>query len=135
MRSRRPVATPRRAVALAAAILTVATAGTAVAASSVPAGAAHARAAAPMVGVPGTEFAAASAPTQRLSQPNGATFAAQLTPATEGGLFETAAGYSVARDEHGVWRYVSAWSKGHAVLTGTDATAPAPAGLAPHAGR
>src|SRR3954471_10672444 len=64
-------------------------------------------AATPFVPVSAAEFVPATPLTQVLRQPDGATFHATLTPATQGGLFEVAPGYSLARDRTHTWRYVA----------------------------
>src|SRR4051812_3468719 len=67
----------------------------------------HAPAAVPFAGMSAVDFLPAAAPiNQVLRQPDGATFQATLSPASQGGLFEAAPGYSVARDRTRTWRYV-----------------------------
>ena len=84
------------------------------------------------------DFLPPAAPlTQVLRQPNGNTFSATLSPASQGGLFEVAPGYSIARDRSGTWRYVTGRdAKGRLLLSdvavGTDGP---PAGLQLRAGR
>jgi len=98
----------------------------------------HAPATAPFAGMGAVDFLPPAAPlNQLLRQPGGATFQATLSPASEGGLFETAPGYSVARDHGGTWRYVTGRDKAGHVLLSTVAVGKAgpPAGLRLHAGR
>src|SRR4051794_26235099 len=67
----------------------------------------HPDAATPFVPVSAADFLPASTLTQVLRQPDGTTFHANLSPASQGGLFEVAPGYSVARDRSGTWHYVT----------------------------
>lgn len=73
--------------------------------------------------------AADAVPAQLLKQPDGTTFRAYLSPAEEGGLFETLDGYSVDRDARGNWRYVEGRDAGGEVVLSevvvTDAAPPA----------
>src|SRR3954451_23066086 len=94
-------------------------------------------AAAPVVPVSAADFVPATPLTQVLRQPDGTTFHATLTPATRGGLFEVAPGYSVARDRTHTWRYVTGRDRSGRLLLSRTAVggAGAPAGTALHAGR
>ena len=77
-------------------------------------------------------------PARVLRQPGGYAFRAVMSPATSGSLFETlAGGFSVARDQQGAWHYVTGRNaRGHVVLSqAVVSRAPAPNGLARHAGR
>jgi M6 family metalloprotease-like protein len=82
------------------------------------------------------DFVPAGALRQVLTQPDGTTFRASLSPASSGGLFESN-GYSVQRDDEGVWRYVTGRDKSGAVqLSDAAVSADAvPVGLAKRAGR
>ncbi len=86
---------------------------------------------------PEPELVPPAAAAQLLRQPSGFSFRATLTPATQGGLFETTAGYSVQRDSSGTWRYVTGRdTAGRPRLSGVAVSAAAPpAGLAPRSGR
>jgi M6 family metalloprotease-like protein len=126
-----------RSVFLTVALALVAGGGVAVAATRTVQGGSSAASASAVV-APVGDFAPADTEAQMLRQPDGTLFRADLTPATQGGLFETAlGGYSVARDHSGVWRYVLGRT-GHGALrlgAGEVGKAAPPAGLAPHAGR
>ena len=77
-------------------------------------------------------------PARLLRQPGGYSFRAVMSPARSGSLFETVTGgYSVARDAQGSWHYVTGRNaRDHVLLSKAPVSrAPAPAGLAPHAGR
>jgi M6 family metalloprotease-like protein len=110
--------------------------GTAVVAGPVVASAPTAASAAP-ASVAG-DFVAPASGTQLVRQPDGRLIRAVLTPASAGGLFETArGGYSIARDRSGFYRYVAGRNPNGslrltAAVVGRDAR---PAGLRPHAGR
>lgn len=78
-----------------------------------------------------------AAPAQVLRQPDGTTFRATRSDSAVGGLFETLAGYSVARAADGTWVYVTGTTKGgkpvlSTAVVGADRV---PAGVAPRAGR
>jgi M6 family metalloprotease-like protein len=83
------------------------------------------------------DFVPPAALAQVLRQPDGTTFHAALTPATQGGLFEVS-GYSIARDRSETWRYVTG-RDAHGRLQLSDVavgrSATPPAGVAKHAGR
>jgi M6 family metalloprotease-like protein len=126
----------RRAVAVIAAGIVAVTGGSAVALER---GQGRADRSAPAVHVPirDVDFVPAGELSQVLRQPDGTMFRATLSPASKGGLFETGAGYSVDKDSHGVWRYVTGRdARGDVELSdavvGQD---PAPAGVEPYAGR
>jgi M6 family metalloprotease-like protein len=127
--------TRSRVVAGLAATVVVAGSGIAVAAARVT----HAQPLAPMVRVPASavDFDPPSGMSQLLRQPDGTTFAARLSPASTGGLFETGPGYSVARDASGTWRFVLGRDKaGHLLLSKAAVGEGAiPAGLSVWAGR
>lgn len=84
------------------------------------------------------DFVAPSVGTQLVRQPDGTMIRAVLTPASQGGLFETVrGGYSIARDARGYYRYVAGRDSGGS-LTLTSAVVgrdPRPTGIRPHAGR
>ncbi|MGA8256314.1 MAG: immune inhibitor A domain-containing protein [Nocardioides sp.] len=77
-----------------------------------------------------------NAVTQVLRQPGGHRFRATMTDIAVGGLFETADGFTVERDDAGVWRYVTALTSDGGVRLGVPVSAaPAPVGLVPQIGR
>jgi hypothetical protein len=124
----------RLTAVVAAALLATTGTGVSVAAR----GGHHAPSGVPFAGMGAVDFLPPAAPlNQLLRQPGGTTFQASLSPASEGGLFETAPGYSVARDRSGTWRYVTGRDKAGHVLLSDVAVGKAgpPAGLPLHAGR
>jgi M6 family metalloprotease-like protein len=128
--------TRRRVVATITAGLIAVTGGSALALerSPRPGGSRTATAGAP---VSAADFVQPPALSQVLRQPDGTTFHARLTPATQGGLFE-AQGYSIARGSGGTWRYVAGRdARGRLVLSHLavgPSTSP-PAGVRKHVGR
>ena len=124
----------RLTAVIAAALLATTGTGVAVAAH----GSHHAPSTAPFAGMGAVDFLPPAAPLdQVLRQPGGTTFRATLSPASQGGLFETVRGYSIARDHSGTWRYVTGRDQaGHLLLSSVAVgEAAAPAGLRLHAGR
>ncbi len=119
------------------AVALLATTGTGVAVAAH--GATHREStAAPFAAMGNVDFLPPAAPLdQVLRQPGGATFRATLSPASQGGLFEVAPGYSVARDHSHVWRYVTGRDSAGRLLLSSVAVGKAgvPAGLQLHAGR
>lgn len=81
------------------------------------------------------DFVAPDAPAVVVTQPDGSTFHAQLTPAEIGGDLELD-GYTIGKGADGWWRYASHQKQGRLTLTtaraGVDSV---PAGLRPGAGR
>lgn len=73
---------------------------------------------------------------QLLKQPTGYAFKARMTDVKVGGLFETAGGYGVERDEGGTWHYIIGWSNAGKLMLGAEVTRSGPpSGLAKHLGR
>lgn len=69
----------------------------------------------------------------QLTQPDGSTFTAIPKGDEWNNRVETAAGFTVARDSVGVWRYVTGFDKGNApTLSNTPAHLPVPPGLSKH---
>ncbi len=132
---RRPGA-PRLTAAIAAGLVAV-TGGSAVALERATDPAAQAAASTALAPIGDFVPPQSAALIQLLRQPDGTTFRAHLTPASQGGLFETVQGFSVARDRSGIWRYVTGrHATGRLRLSDVAVSAgPAPAGLQPHAGR
>ena len=125
----------RLTAVIAAALLATTGTGVVVAAHS---GSRDASAPAPFSQMGNVDFLPPAQPLdQVLRQPHGATFRAVLSPASQGGLFEVAPGYSIARDRSHVWRYVTGRDKAGHLLLSSVAVGPAgaPAGLRLHAGR
>jgi M6 family metalloprotease-like protein len=126
----------RRSVAAITAGLVVVSGGAAVALER---GDRSADRSAPSVHVPidKVDFVPSGELRQVLRQPDGTMFRAVLSPASKGGLFETADGYSVSKDRSGTWRYVAGRDADGSLqlsdaVVGTDVP---PAGIEPYAGR
>lgn len=84
-----------------------------------------------------TSLGALSAPvleiTHQLVQPDGSSFAATPKGDEWNNRVETAAGFTIARDQNGVWRYVSGFDWDNSpTLHQTPANQPAPPGLTKH---
>lgn len=125
--SARNLSWTKRVALVAAAVLA---AGGATSAGVVTASAAPVRSTAPATAAPSL-----STFSQVLRQPDGFTFKATLSDLEVGGLFETLDGYSVERDEAGVWHYVTGRKDGKVVLGAVVTDAEPPASLAEGAGR
>jgi M6 family metalloprotease-like protein len=108
----------------------------AVTALAAPTQAAPTTTAAPAVAL-GADFVPAAPLQQVLTQPDGTSFRATLSPARTGGLFETSGGYSIERDTAGVWHYVTGRdASGRTELSEAAVSSGAvPKGLAKRAGR
>jgi M6 family metalloprotease-like protein len=129
--------TYRRAVAAITAGLVMVTGGSAVALELGHRDAAAKSAPAVHVPISKVDFVPSGELRQVLRQPDGTMFRAVLSPASQGGLFEVAGGYSVSKDSSGVWRYVTGRDTSGRVqlsdaVAGVDAP---PAGLDKYAGR
>ena len=75
------------------------------------------------------DFAPPDPDTLNLTQPNGASLKARLTPMETGGLMETTDGYSIIQDADGWWTYAQIGEAGQAVASDLVVGVDAPAGL------